>query len=114
VYELLVRPLSDADRERYWQESKRFAWLFGIRDAALPPTYAAFQSWMAAMLASDTIAVGTPAREMGKFLLSAPSPLHAPFTGYFRLAPAALLPPRLREAYGLRFGAADQALWSAS
>jgi uncharacterized protein (DUF2236 family) len=114
VHDLLVRPLSIAEKDRYWQEGKRFALLFGIPDAIIPPTWPDFERWWDGMIDSSTLAVGAPAADMARFLLAAPTRLHAPLTRLARIATTALLPPRFREEFGLSFGAADRAVWTAS
>jgi uncharacterized protein (DUF2236 family) len=120
VYELVIGRLSAAERDQYLAESHRFAALFGIPPSLLPGTWAAFESYVARMLASDTLAVGTPARTMGAFLMAPPSdsrwPLqpHRAAMRWYATMTAALLPARFREAYGLSFGPADRAAFQAS
>mgnify|MGYP001287929380 CR=1 FL=1 len=110
VYERLVRPLSPLEREAYYQESKLFAYLFGLGDDALPPTYAAFARWYADTILSDTIAVGAPAREMRRFLFAAPTPLHRPAMAWIEAFTASLLPPKLRDGFALPYGARERRL----
>ena len=42
AYEFVLPPLSSADRQQYYEESKRMAALFGIPAAALPVNWEAF------------------------------------------------------------------------
>jgi uncharacterized protein (DUF2236 family) len=51
------------------------------------------------MLAGDELAVGEAAREIAAAVLD--PPLRLPTTGLARLVTAGLLPPRLRDAFGL-------------
>lgn len=108
VYELVVRPLSPLEKEAYYQEGKLFCYLFGLGDDVVPPTYAAFSRWYAETIASDTIAVGAPARTMRRFLFEPPTPLHRPATAWMEVLTAGLLPPKLRESYGFRWGAPER------
>jgi uncharacterized protein (DUF2236 family) len=111
AHEIGFGPLSPEDRERYYQDSRRFARLFGIGDAVLPPSFEAFTAYCAAMYAGDTLTVGRPAREIAGFLLSPPSLPFQPAMRWYRILTAGLLPPRLREAYGLPFSRADAVLY---
>ncbi|MBX3275372.1 MAG: DUF2236 domain-containing protein [Sandaracinaceae bacterium] len=114
VYELLVRPLSALEREAYYQESKLFAYLFGLGDDVLPPTHDAFARWYADTIRSDTIAAGGPAREMRRFLFAAPTPLHRPAVAWLEAFTAGLLPPKLRDEFGFRWGARERLLYAQS
>ncbi|MBX3231391.1 MAG: DUF2236 domain-containing protein [Labilithrix sp.] len=114
VYDALVRPLTDTERDRYYDETKRFARLFGISDAVLPPDGPAFRAYFAAMLASPAIAVGERARETARFLLTPRRPGYAPLARWTEVMTAALLPPRLRADFQLRWGARERAIHAAS
>lgn len=108
VFDRCVRRLDDAERNRYWQESHRFAKLFGISDRTLPATYADFRAYFDGMIASNVIAAGRPAREMAAFLMSAPSPAHEPAMRAYRIITAGLLPPRLRSELGFSYGRREE------
>lgn len=104
AYQRFERPLSRAERERYYQEMALVAQLFGTPAAVLPPNLADFRDYFGAQLTGDTIAVTETATEIAAVILEAPLP--APmrlFAPAHRLATAAQLPPRLREEYGLRW-----------
>jgi len=105
VYEPVVRPLSSVERERYYQESKLFAYLFGLGDDVLPADWPAFSAYYQRTIASDAIAVGEPARQMSAFLLKPPTRLHAPLSAWFAELTAGLLPPKLRTQYGFAWSA---------
>jgi uncharacterized protein (DUF2236 family) len=114
VDERVVRVLSDEERERYYDESKLFAYLFGIPDAVLPPTYRAFERYYETTIASDTIAVGAPAADMRRFLFLPPTPAHGPMTAWFEIFTAGLLPPKLREQFGFRWGRVEREVFDRS
>jgi len=114
VYALAVREPSAAERRAYYEESKRFARLFGIPDDVLPRSWPAFSRWYADTIASDTIAVGGPASEMRRFLLRPPSPLHAPLMAWYEVLTAGLLPPKLRAQYGFSWSAMDRRIFARS
>ncbi len=114
VVEMVVRPLSASERERYYRESKLFAHLFGIPDSRLPADWTAFCRYFAATCESDTIAVGAVARELGEFLMRPPRPSHAPVWRWYRIMTAGLLPRRLRRDFGLPMGLREQVVFRSS
>lgn len=114
VYDLIVRPLSYEERNRYYQESKRFARLFGISERVLPGDWASFNAYYDGMLSSNVIAVGAPARELAGFLFAAPSLLHRPLFRWFEIMTAGLLPSRLRDELGLDWGSLERAVYQSS
>lgn len=109
VYELCVEPLSDADKDLYWFESKRFAQLFGVPAEILPYDWSAFLDYWSTTI--DTLAVGSAAQDIAQFLLSAPRPRAVPVMRVYRVVTAGLLPPSLRDAYNLRYGARERVVF---
>lgn len=107
-------PMPAADKEAYYLELKRAAALFGIADDVLPPSFAAFQAYCARMFDSDELAVGRAAREIAGFLMAPASPAMRPAMRWFATMTAGMLPPRIREGYGLPFGRADRMVYAAS
>jgi uncharacterized protein (DUF2236 family) len=70
----------------------------------IPPSLAEFRDYFAAQLGGETITVTAPAREVASVILEAPLPaVMRVLVPAHRLATAGLLPPRLREEYGLRW-----------
>jgi len=114
AYELLLHPLEGEEKERYYQETKLFAYLFGIPDEILPPSWPEFLHYNQRMWQSNELAVERTAREMAAFILSPTNPLQRHLTGWHRTMTAGFLPPRFREAYGLAFGPKEQAVFAAS
>ena len=106
LYDACVESLDDEERDRYWQGSKRFARLFGIPDDVLPTDWADFRRYWDAMVASEEIAVGAPAREMAFFLLGGDDP--SPGMRWYRRFTAGLLPQKLRAPFGLPDGSRDR------
>jgi len=103
-FEMVVRPLAQDEKRVYYDETRRFAWLFGIPDDVLPPSWEAFEGYVETMLASDVLTVAEPAARMARFL-SAP---RVPGTGrimrrYDEIT-AWLLPERLAHEFGLARG----------
>ena len=104
AYERFVCPVSRAQRERYLHEMNLVAQLFGTPAGVLPGTYRDFRAYFEAQVASPSITVTAPARMVAEVILATPLPaplrLLAPA---HRLATAYILPPRLRDEYGLRW-----------
>ena len=114
IFERVVRPLEQREKERYYQESKRFARLFGISDRVLPPTWPAFVSYVDRMLASDVLRVGRPAKEIAGFLFQSPHPAFDPLFRWLEVMTAGLMPERLRREFDLPFGRSARAVFSGS
>jgi uncharacterized protein (DUF2236 family) len=106
AYELLLPPLNVEQRERYYRESRLFAALFGIPDETLPRDWTAFSAYSTAMMQSDTLTVTDRARTMGQQLIGGMESW-APVPRVYQALTAALLPPRIRDAFGFSFTAAD-------
>jgi uncharacterized protein (DUF2236 family) len=102
---LAADPLGACDRERYWAESRLFAALFGIPGASLPADWAGFRGYVDATLASGLLAVGPEARDVADRLLRG-GRLRAP--GWYMALTAHLMPERLRDGFGLRYGRREQ------
>ena len=114
VRRFIGRPLPRRAIETYYQESKRFALLFGIPDHIVPPTWPAFREYFDRMVASAEIAVGRPGREIAEFLFHPPTPALGPLFAWYRVITAGLLPARLREPFGMQYGAAERLLFALS
>lgn len=103
IYDCFVAPLSQDARESYYAEQRAIARLLGAPSEALPRDYAAFRAWFEACVAGDTLFVTPVAREIADAVLTPPPGLAD--VGQIRLITAALLPEKLRDAFGLRFEA---------
>jgi uncharacterized protein (DUF2236 family) len=107
VTERFVAPLPPDAIEAYYADQCTLARVLGIPVELVPAGYAGFRAWFDEMLASDALAVTDAAREIAAAVLE--PPLRLPTTGIARLLTAGLLPPRLREAFGLAWDAAHEA-----
>jgi uncharacterized protein (DUF2236 family) len=103
VHERFVGHLDPRARAQYHEEMKRQALAFGVPADLLPLTFDDFRRYVDEMVA--TIEVSEEARELSRGVLapSIPSALR-PLLPIARLLTAALLPERLRAAYGLPWG----------
>jgi uncharacterized protein (DUF2236 family) len=107
AYALVLPALREDERERYFAERRLFAGLFGIPQHRLPPDWGAFAAYIAAMTESSTLTVTDAARAMAHRLLAGDDTWLPVPSGYKALT-AALLPPRLRDAFALPYGQAEQ------
>jgi uncharacterized protein (DUF2236 family) len=104
AYQAFVGPLSEAEREQYWQESLRYARRLGLTDAALPTSHAAMQAYLREAIASGEVAVSPGARTVAQTVLYPPLPWYRQFLwGLVRVITSGQLPPELRRGYGLRW-----------
>lgn len=113
IFQRVVRPLSEEERARYLVEARRFARLFGIPPTMVPRDWATFRRYVDDTTA-HTLAVGDAARRIAAHILSPPRLAAAPVFRWLRILTAGLLPPALRDAFGLPFGPAERAVFHAS
>ena len=133
VYGAWLEPLSRGRLVRFYEETKPLARAFGIPDALLPADLDAFEAYYAGMLAEDGPVHPTPvARELAGSILRPPlGPLaklapagvgeavrplldRVPVETYsWTLWPSVgLLPPAVRDQYGLGWGPVQQTVSS--
>ena len=130
AYDAWLEPLSPARRAAFYGETLAVGRAFGIPDRILPPDLDGFEAYLEAMLGPDgPIRVGEMARDLGMAVLSPPlapalaalgdpAPNLAPLldalpaaTYRWLLWPSiGLLPRRVREDYGLRWGPWERAV----
>lgn len=103
-FESVVRPLALDEKRVYYEETRRFAWLFGIPDDVLPPDWEAFERYVEAMLASDVLTVTEPAARMARFLFAPLVPGTGALMRRYDEITAWLLPERLAADFGLACG----------
>jgi uncharacterized protein (DUF2236 family) len=113
IYETMVRALSEAERETLWQDYLRLGELFGLPRSEAPASYREFRTWWEEKLAS-------PELQATEHALAT-----APLFAFGQPVPAAArgnliaqnhiikgtLPPRVREIFGIRWSAADEAIY---
>jgi uncharacterized protein (DUF2236 family) len=109
VHDLVLEPLRHDQRERYYAEGKLLAALFGIPPGCLPADWTAFATYNETMWKSDTLTVSPAACEIAQLLLSGAGTWLCP-PQWYRALTAHLLPPRLRQGFGLRYDSAERRL----
>lgn len=102
AYDTLLPARSQAEWERFYQEGKVFARVFGLRGSDVPETLEAFRRWMDDVLASDFVTVTPDAIAIKDALLTG-SPSTRVMAPFNYVLGAGMLPPSLREAFGLRW-----------
>ncbi|MEU7143065.1 oxygenase MpaB family protein [Nocardia sp. NPDC046473] len=118
MYDLLVRTMTDGEREGLYQDYVRWAELFGMPADAAPGSYPEFRASFDAYLASDELFLTDEARLVGSYLAGqrVPYPQRMPLqqvTSAFFLLVQGSLPPRIRQMYGMRWSIADQVAYKA-
>jgi len=99
-YRRFVGPLDEATCEALYRESAVASRLFGIPDAVRPPDWPSFQRWFGQEV--ERLVVGDQGRAVAEAVLSPSLPWGlTAFSGVLRFASLALLPPSLREQYGV-------------
>jgi uncharacterized protein (DUF2236 family) len=107
AYEFVLPPLTLSERGQYYAESKRMAALFGISAEALPKDWTGFLQYTGNMFASLELSVDAGALALGRSVMSGagtwlrPPHWYAALTSYW-------MPPRLRTAFALPFGAREE------
>lgn len=108
AYDLFVRPMSTAERNRYYDDTRKLACLFGVPEPDVPPSLAAFNDYMEQMASGGTISVGPTSLSLAQEILH-PSPWILKIGGPIHsFVTTGLLCPSLREAYGLRWSQRKQ------
>lgn len=113
VHELFNGPLPDAARETLYRQAWAYGRTLQVPDEAWPADVAAFDAWWEAQ--ARRLAVDEEVRGYMQAVLGggrAPWWVR-PALPLQRLATAGLLPPRLRELYGLPWDAGRERRWQA-
>jgi uncharacterized protein (DUF2236 family) len=103
VFEQLIAPMSDAEREAHYRDMRVFGEFFGLDPAYGPRTAAEFRDYYAAMLASDELASIPLCREVAWAVAIPPQPAwlrmaSRPLAGLI----AETIPAPVRERLGFR------------
>ncbi len=111
MYEAMVRPLSEGEREALWQDYVRFGELFLLPRSEVPGSYREFRAWFEAQLASPGLCATPHALKMAP-LVAFDHPVPAAARGNLavqNLIIKGTLPPRVREIFGIRWTRAREA-----
>jgi len=108
AYSEFVGPLGENERDGYYQDTKRLGALLGVPPASYPKDIRAFDEYFAEMI-DGPVRVTGDARSLANALLrlrigAVPRVLFRPLV----ILTAGLLPPAVRDAYGLAWGRTSQ------
>lgn len=106
TYEEYVGPLTPEELERFNEESKLFAMMFGIPESALPKTWVEFENYIDSMVNSPQLTVTENARVLKDDLFNGFGTGVAFIFPLWvqKVATSALLPPPVREGYDMNYG----------
>jgi uncharacterized protein (DUF2236 family) len=110
MYEAMVRPLNEGEREALWQDYVRFGELFKLPASEVPGSYREFREWFEERLASPDLQATPHALEMAP-LVAFKQPVPAAARGNLatqNLIIKGTLPPRVREIFGIRWSRAHE------
>lgn len=105
MYPLLVGPLTLAEQEEYYQESKAVVRLLGLSATDMPKSLGDLRRYVDDMVQSDCLAATPQARQLAQMVLFPPtSPAFRPLLHLNLQLTCALLPQPIRDLYGLEWG----------
>lgn len=110
MYETMVRPLSDGEREELWWDYVRFGELFGLPSDDVPTSYREFSAWWEERLSSPDLQATPHGLEMAP-LVAFKQPVPAPARGNLVVQNHIIkgtLPPRVREIFGIPWSRAHE------
>ncbi len=108
-YQVFVGPLTHAEEEQYYQESKTVAHLLGLVEEQMPQGIDELKHYVHTMVHSDHLAPTLQARELAHQTLFPPaSATLRPLMHLNLNVTNALLPQPVREIYGLEWSRAQQ------
>ena len=111
IYEAMVRPLSEVEREGLWQDYLRFGELFGMPPEVAPATYPEFHAWWEERMASPDLEATPHALHVAPRVAFSP-PVPAAARGGLALQNLVIkgtLRPRVREIFGIEWTTAHEA-----
>jgi len=108
VYDRVVTPLSEAERDTICEEATWLAVALGARREEVPARARDLSRYLEDTGRAGTLAVGADARAIASAILRPPGDrLAGPLTWAHRLLTVGTLPAPVRELYGLRWTARD-------
>jgi uncharacterized protein (DUF2236 family) len=116
MYETMVRPLSEGERESLWQDYVRFGGLFGLPSDEVPGSHREFRAWFDGKLTAPGLHATPHALEMAP-LVAFEQPVPSAARGNLvvqNLIIKGTLPPRVRETFGIRWSGAHERAFHAA
>lgn len=114
-YDLFIGPLSDAEQNEYYQQTKAVAHLLGLLPERMPRTVRDLRAYVNEMVDSDRLAATPQARQLAQQVLFPPMPaIFRPAMHLNYQLTCALLPEPVRAIYGFEWDARRQRLFDLS
>ncbi|HET8840473.1 MAG TPA: oxygenase MpaB family protein [Ktedonobacteraceae bacterium] len=108
-YQTFVQPLTHAEEEQYYQESKTSGHLLGLQPQQMPESIDDLKAYINEMVSSDSLAPTLQARELAFQTLFPPArPTLRPLMHLNLNLTNALLPQQVREIYGFEWNRSQQ------
>jgi len=107
AYEKVYQPLTAAERNHFFEETKITAQLMGIPLAEYPTDWAAFERYYEDILAGDVLEVGEMSRSISKDLFRA----YFPFSALMQAMAAGFLTEKLNQNFDLKFDKKEQRIF---
>jgi len=105
LYPMFVGPLTIEEQDRYYQESKTMTRLLGLSSEDMPRTVEDLRAYVHEMSYSNQLAATPQARQIVQQVLYPPLPDYLrPLLHVNLQVTSALLPPPIRDIYGLEWG----------
>jgi uncharacterized protein (DUF2236 family) len=115
MYETMVRPLSDGEREELWQDYVRFGELFDLPRSEVPSSHVEFKAWFDGKLAAPDLQATEHGLEMAP-LVAFRQPVPVAARGNLAVQNHIVkgtLPPRVREIFGIPWSRAHESSFRA-
>ncbi|MFI0452663.1 oxygenase MpaB family protein [Actinomadura sp. 6N118] len=116
--ERFIRPLSEAEKRRIYEESKTWFRMYGVSDRGMPEDWEAFQAYWKRMLEEVVVPHKTARYGVGYVIKGLPAPpkvparlwraVSPPFNSVARFITVGGLHPRMRELLDLPWNTADE------
>jgi uncharacterized protein (DUF2236 family) len=114
AYTRWVGPLTEQEKEQFWQEARQVGVRIGIPLKASPADWTALTDYWQRMISEDgPIHATDTARRLAPTILRPPLPLPSGLVDLLALPGLALLPPRLRSEFGISWSTGKAALANA-
>lgn len=108
MYEKFNDPLTQAEKDRFYEETKLFAMVFGIPESALPRNWNEFMDYNQSMWYSPQLTVTANARGLKQDLFT-PRSIWLSFPLWIQeVVTSVTLPPPVAEGYGMKPGTLDK------
>ena len=108
MYELFVGKLSAQQKEQYYQETKLFAYMFGIPEHVIPPNWNEFLEYNQKVWQSDMLHVNEETLALFGFLFKPLHPALALPMDWMSLVTSATLPEKVRHDFNLSYTQKDE------